>query len=72
MFARVQDYFSECHIVVANVESFVQQAEVQMFPTRMAEEQAWVQEVMAETIPKVCLCMTYCTYGNDSKQICYQ
>ncbi|XP_064391731.1 carboxypeptidase O-like isoform X2 [Halichondria panicea] len=49
-FARVQNYFPKCHIVVANVESFVQQAEVQMF--RMAEEQAWVQEVMAETIPK--------------------
>ncbi len=39
----------------------MQQAEVQMFPMRMAEEQAWVQEVMAETIPKVCLnLMTHC------------
>ncbi len=42
-------------MIVANVESFVQQAEMQMFPVRMADEQAWVEEVMAETMPKVCL-----------------
>ncbi len=55
VFARVQKFFPECRVIVANVESFVQQAEMQMFPVRMADEQAWVEEVMAETMPKVCL-----------------
>lgn len=53
LFARVQKYFPDCHIVVANVEEFVQRAEAQMFPQKMAEEQVWEDEVLAQTIPKV-------------------
>ena len=52
-FARVQNYFPECTVLVANVEEYMQEAEAQMFPEAMAEEQAWVQEVMKETLPKV-------------------
>ncbi len=53
LFARVQRYFPECHIVVSNVETFVQEAEAQMFPQEMAKEQAWEEEVIAQTMPKV-------------------
>ncbi len=53
LFARVQKYFRDCRIVVSNVESLVQDAEVQMFPEQMAEEQTWEEEVKAQTLHKV-------------------
>ena len=52
-FARVQNYFPECSVIVENLESYMQEAEAQMFPANQAEEQAWVQSVIEETIPRV-------------------
>ena len=53
MFARVQSYFPECTTIVANLESYMQEAEAQMFPANKDDEQAWIESVIQETIPRV-------------------
>lgn len=52
-FARVQEYFPECSIMVEDLEAHVQAAEARMFPQKKAEQEAWLQAVVQSVIPKV-------------------
>jgi murein tripeptide amidase MpaA len=49
-FARVQQYVPECRVLIDNVEEHVQQAEAQMFPARLQEEEAWAQSVLESVL----------------------
>ncbi len=57
LFARVQSHFLECHIVVSNVEALIQEEEAEIFPEATAEEQAWEQEAIAQTMSNVSECV---------------
>ena len=52
-YARVQDYFPECSIVVQDLEAHVQAAEAQMFPQKTDKQDAWLQSVVEAVLPKV-------------------
>ena len=52
-YARVQDYFPECSIVVEDLEAHVQAAESQMFPQKKEEQNAWLQSVVEAVLPQV-------------------
>ena len=52
-YARVQDYFPECAIVVEDLEAHVQSAESKMFPKKKVEQEAWLQTVVQAVLPKV-------------------
>lgn len=54
-FARVQQYFSECIVIVSDLEAHVQAAERKMFPRKKAEQEAWLQAVVQAMLPKVCV-----------------
>ena len=46
----MQSYFPECWVLIEDLEAHVQEAENQMFPARMAEEDVWVQQILEELI----------------------
>ncbi len=52
-FARVQAYFSECAIVIQDMEAHVQAAEAKMFPTKKAEQSEWIKAVIQAALPNV-------------------
>ncbi len=52
-YARVQDYFPECSVVVQDLEAHVQSAEAKMFPQKKAQQEAWLQEVVKAVLPQV-------------------
>lgn len=52
-FSRVQRYFPDCTVLVANLEAHVQEAENLMFPMKKAQEEAWIAAVAQEAFPKV-------------------
>jgi hypothetical protein len=49
-FARVQKYVPECRVLIADVEAYVQEAEAQMFPARIQEEEAWAKSVLENVL----------------------
>ena len=49
-FARVQKYVPECHVLIDNVEEHIHQAEAQMFPARLQEEEVWAQSVLEDVL----------------------
>lgn len=50
VFAAVQKYVPECHVLIADVEAHVQMAEAQMFPARVQEEEQWAQAVLEDLL----------------------
>ena len=52
-FARVQEYFPECTVIIEDLEAHVQAAEALMFPQKKAEQEAWLQAVVQAVMPKV-------------------
>lgn len=52
-FVRVQTYFSECTVIIEDLEAHVQAAEAMMFPQKKAEQEAWLQAVVQAVMPKV-------------------
>ena len=60
-FARVQKYVPECSVLIDNVEDHVREAEAQMFPARLQEEESWAQSVLESVLKtKVCACVCVC------------
>ena len=49
-FARVQQYIPECRVLIDNVEEHIQQAEAEMFPARLQEEEVWAQSVLESVL----------------------
>ena len=52
-YARVQEYFPECTVLIADLEAHVQAAEQQMFPKKAKEQEAWIQSVVEAVVPGV-------------------
>lgn len=47
-YQKVSWYFPECSVIVENLEAHVQASELQMFPARKADEDAWTKAVVEE------------------------
>ena len=58
-FARVQQYVPECRVLIDNVEEHVQQAEAQMFPARLQEEEVWAQSVLESVLNTKVICSCF-------------
>ena len=66
MFARVQGYVPECSIHIDNVEEHIKEAEAQMFPARLQEEEVWAQSVL-ESVLNTKVGVSYCCCGDKMR-----
>ena len=55
-FSAVSQFFPECEVIISDLEAAMEEAETQMLPEGKGKQEEWMNAVIQEMLPVVCLC----------------